>query len=104
MNIAIDKLSVICTDNTYTTELYIDDIFEADDYIEVVSSVFNTNLDRGWTGNLVLKGRGVDCDSLNEVSNSVMTHYIPDALLQNVQLYSICHGEPVAWKYRFLKN
>ena len=101
MNIIVDKLSVICTDNTNYYELYVDNVFDSDDYIEIVSQIYNPSLNRGWVGELIFKGHG--SDYANDIEQPV-THQISNALLQNVQIWSVEMDEPITWKYRFLKN
>ena len=75
---------------------------EYDDSIEIVTSLRHPDIERGCIGNVVLytdKGRDLFG---NEAP--AQEDFIQDALLRNIILYSANEGEPICWKYTFLKN
>jgi hypothetical protein len=102
--IAVVKFDVLLNNKKDNFEMLAYEINESDDGIEVYSSFFNQNLQRGWVGDLTYhcyKGYVMHTD--DEVEDyGLMT--IKDVLLRNIQCHQASEHECTLWKYTFLKD
>ena len=72
------------------------------DYIEVITCFRHPDIKRGCIGNLILyMDKGVNWDG-NDAP--VQEDCIDEVLLRSITVWSADEGEPIYWKYIFLKN
>ena len=76
-----------------------------DDYgdcVEIVTVFRDPDIIRGCTGNLIIcADKGIDWDGMDAPAQE---DCIDEVLLRSVTIYSASEGEPIYWKYIFLKN
>ena len=102
--IATDFIEVILRDDNEEFNLYMMDINDYDDEIEVYTYCRHPSLKRGWVGDLIYRcARGVNMPDYAEVKN-IEVDCIKDVLLRHVQCFSNGNDEATTWKYVFLKN
>ena len=104
MDVATSCIKVQCIDCANAHELFPSHIGEYDDSIEVITSIYNNELRRGWVGDLEYYGVGFNIrnDTSNEKANT-NRHTFKNVLLQNVVIWSCEPDDCIMWKYRFLK-
>ena len=104
MKIASDKFDVICKDgqgNKHELWCYSYDEFE--NTITIETSVYNTELYRGWIGDLSYSTReNIDVETLDEYDFEIINTY-KDVLLANI-IPSASRESATVWKYTFLKK
>lgn len=72
------------------------------DYIEVITAFRDPDIKRGCIGNLILYAdKGIDWDGMDV---PVQEDCIDEVLLRSITVYSASEGEPIYWRYIFLKN
>ena len=103
MNVATNYIEIQCIDCANVYELYPSYIDEYDDSIEVRTGIYNNELHRGWRGDLVYYGIGVNIQNENEKANT-NRHTFKDVLLQNITIWSCEPDNYIMWKYKFLKG
>ena len=104
MKVASDKFDVICKDgqgSEHNLSCFSYDEFGNEIYIE--TCVYNTELLRGWIGDLYyLVHKNIDVETC-DVSDLEIKEMYKDVLLASVIPYAN-HGEATVWKYTFLKK
>lgn len=104
MRLASNKFDVICKDsrgNKHDLWCYSYDEFENTIIIE--TSVHDTELQRGWIGDLSYSTReNVDVETLDENDFKIIDTY-KDVLLTNI-VPSASVDKTTVWKYTFLKK
>ena len=104
MNIASDKFDVMCKDGQGNKHnLYAYDYKESGNAINVETCMYNTELYRGWIGDLcyVMPG-AIDIETCDK-SDLEITDTYKDVLLASI--IPTANSESVtAWKYTFLKK
>ena len=104
MRVVSNKFDVVCKDsqdNEHNLLCFSYDELGNEIYIE--TQVHNTELRRGWTGDLYyLMRENMDIETLDEYNWEIIEVY-NDVLLANVTPSANC-GEAIIWKYTFLKK
>ena len=104
MRIASDKFDVICKDGQGNKHnLYAHDYKESGNVINVETCVHNTELHRGWIGDLcyVMSGT-IDIETYDKTDLEITDTY-KDVLLASI--IPTANSESVTeWKYTFLKK
>ena len=104
MRVASNKFDVVCKDsqdNEHNLLCFSYDELGNEIYIE--TQVHNTELRRGWTGDLYyLMRENMDVETLDEHNLEIKEMY-KDVLLASVTP-SASYGEAIIWKYTFLKK
>lgn len=104
MKVVSNKFDVICKDsqgNKHNLLCFSYDEFGNEIYVE--TQVHNTDLQRGWIGDLCYSMReNIDVETLDEHNLEIKEMY-KDVLLASVTP-SASHGEAIIWKYTFLKK
>ena len=103
MDIVAKYLKVQCVDCASAYELFPSYFDEDDESIEIRTQIYNSELQRGWVGNLSYYGVGCMLQNENEKANTPF-HKYENVLLQNVTIWSCEFNECPMWKYRFLKH
>jgi hypothetical protein len=102
--IAADRIEVVLRNGDEELNMYMIDINDWDDEIEVYSYCRHPNLKRGWVGDLIYRCvRGVNMPDCTEVKN-IEVDCIKDVLLRHIQCFSVGDDEATTWKYVFLKD
>lgn len=103
--IATTRVDLLFSNNNEQFELYITDVSEFEHEIEVYSSFLHPTLKRGWTGNLSYHTvKAYRLPSGESIDDDVSLVTVKDVLLRSVQCFTMSDGEPVEWKYTFLKD
>ena len=104
MRVVSNKFDVICEDSRGNKhELWCYSYDEFDNTIIIETSAYDTELQRGWIGDLSYSTReNVDVETLDENDFKIIDTY-KDVLLANVTP-SASHGSATVWKYTFLKK
>lgn len=85
--------------------LYITDISEYEHEIEVYSECLYPTLKRGWKGDMIYHTKKVyEVPSTEVIEDDINLVTVKDVLLRSVQCFRMSDGEPVEWKYTFLKD
>lgn len=72
------------------------------DYVEIITCFRHPDIIRGCVGNLIFcADKGVDWDGMDVPAQE---DCIDEVLLRNITIYSANEGEPIYWKYIFLKD
>ena len=104
MRVVSNKFDVVCKDsqdNEHNLLCFSYDELGNEIYIE--TRVHNTELRRGWIGDLCyLMHENIDVEILDEHNLEIKEMY-KDVLLVNVTPSANC-GEAIIWKYTFLKK
>ena len=104
MKVVSNNFDVICKDsrgNEY--ELLCFSYDELENTITIETSVYNTELQRGWIGDLSYYVKeNIDVETLDEYDFEIINTY-KDVLLANI-IPSASHGSATVWKYTFLKK
>lgn len=104
MKVASDKFDVICKDSQGNEHnLYSYDYNEFENTINVKTCAYNTELQRGWIGDLCYTmPNNIDVETYDKC-DSVITDTYKDVLLASV--VPLADSESVTtWKYTFLKK
>ena len=104
MKMANSKCDVICKDSQGSEHsLYAYDYNEFENTINVETQIYNTELQRGWMGDLSYSIReNVDIETLDENDFKIIDTY-KDVLLTNI-VPSASVDNTTVWKYTFLKK
>ena len=104
MKVASDKFDVICKDSQGNEhELWCYSYDEFENIITVEASVYDTELHRGWIGDLSYSTReSIDVETLDENDFKIIDTY-KDVLLTSITP-SASSGGATVWKYTFLKK
>ena len=104
MRVASDKFNVICKDNQGNEhDLLCCDYSEFENIINVETSVYDTELQRGWIGDLsYVIPNSIDIETYDEADLTISDTY-RDVLLASI--VPLANTESVTtWKYTFLKK
>lgn len=106
MKVAYDNLPCVhLKRNNKEYDLYMQYYDEVCDEIRIRTSIRETELCRGWIGDLFYKtANGFDIVSCEKAECTEAYNGYTDVLLANIQIYSAEPGEPIIWEYRFLKK
>ena len=104
MKVASNKFDIICKDSQGNEHnLYGYDYNESGNTINVETQVYNTELQRGWIGDLYyLICDNIDIETYNENDLKIIDTY-KDVLLTSVTP-TATHGNATCWRYIFLKK
>jgi len=104
MKVASNKFDIICKDSQGNEHnLYGYDYNESENTINVETQVYNTELQRGWIGDLsYLIQDNINVETYEENDLKIIDIY-KDVLLVNVTP-TATHGNATVWKYTFLKK
>lgn len=104
MRVVSDKFDVICKDNQGNEHnLLCYDYNESENAINIETQVYNTELQRGWIGDLCYVIRdNIDAVMLDECDLKITDTY-KDVLLASVTL-TATYGSANCWRYTFLKK
>ena len=104
MRVVSNNFDVVCKDSQGNEhELWCCRYDEFENTISVETSVYETELQRGWIGDLSYSTReNIDVETLDENDFKIIDTY-KDVLLANVTP-SASHESATVWKYTFLKK
>ena len=86
-------------------ELYISSYEEYGDEIIIRTSLKETDLKRGWIGNLTCHMlAGIDPESCKHITDTGYDKKYCDVLLRRVEVDNAERDSAVVWKYTFLKD
>ena len=99
------KMDLIFRNREEEFEFYITDISEYEHEIEVFSECIHPTLKRGWKGDMIYHTyKPYELPSANVIEDDVNLVTVKDVLLRSVQCFRMSEGEPIEWKYTFLKD
>lgn len=104
MNTVYRYLDVVCkSESGEEIKIYSEDYDEYIDEIKISTCVRNSQLERGWIGDLTYSTmRAYDTQSGHEIESVAQSTY-HDVLLASVTVYNTDDGH-ITWQYRFLKK
>lgn len=99
------KMDLVFRNSEEKFNLYITDVSEYGHEIEVFSECIHPTLKRGWKGDMIYHTKKVyEVPSTEVVEDDINLITVKDVLLRSVQCFRMIDGEPVEWKYVFLKD
>lgn len=102
MNAIHEKLRIFCKDNKKEYELLCPDFTENDVEIRIKTCAKNSDLYRGWIGDLLYNTIGRDICNYNLIIAKDTVELYKDVLLAKVNLLDTDNG--IEWEYVFLKK
>lgn len=102
-----DKVKVTLTDQMGNNiDFKTSNLYELDDEIRLQTSIINSDLQRGWIGDLAYQvADGIELFSGNRIVDIQPVEKIfQDVLLSRINLSEVRFGSPCIWEYVFLKK
>ena len=102
-----DKVKVALTDQMGNNiDFKTLNLYELDDEIRLQTSIINSDLQRGWIGDLTYQAvNGTELFSGNRIVDiQPVENTFQDVLLSRINLLEVQFGRPCIWEYVFLKK
>ena len=102
MNAIHERLKIFCKDNEKEYELLYPNFTENDTEIKIKTHIKNSDLCRGWIGDLFYNTVGKDIYNLNNIISNDTVELCKDVLLAKVNISNTDGG--IEWEYVFMKK